>query len=165
MALFFKDGLASQSLVGDLMAAGSGITIAWMMLLLRKQRSASPRDSILLGNILAALCGLPFYFRGPAPDLRGWAFLIILGLFQQGASYALYAYAIQRVTALQAVIILTLEPILNPIWVLLVLGERPAGWALAGGALVVGAVTLRAVALAVGQRARRGRVAAAASND
>lgn len=160
MALFFKDGLASQSLVGDLLAALSGITIAWMMLFMRRQKHAAPLESVLLGNVLAALGGAPFLFAQPLPDARGWLALIVLGVLQLGLAYVLYTYAIRHVNALEAVIILTLEPILNPIWVLLLIGERPRGWALVGGLLVLGAVTLRGVLVALERRGQQ-RVRAA----
>jgi len=148
MALFFKDGISGRSGLGDVLALISGVTIAWMMLFLRKQKSASPLDSVLLGNILATLGGLPFLFSGPVPDARGWLGLALLGFVQLGLSYTLYALAIKHVTALEAIIVLTLEPVLNPIWVLLLIGERPTGWALLGGILVLVAVTARGVLIA-----------------
>jgi len=77
---------------------------------------------------------------------------------QQGLSYGLYSYAIRHVTALESALILTIEPILNPIWVALAIGEYPDAGALAGGALVVAAVTARAVASA--RRRMRGPRAA-----
>jgi drug/metabolite transporter (DMT)-like permease len=49
------------------------------------------------------------------------------------------------VPALEAVIITAIEPILNPVWVFLVQGERPSRWAILGGLLIVSAVTERAV--------------------
>jgi hypothetical protein len=50
------------------------------------------------------------------------------------------------VTALEAVLIPVIEPILNPVWVLLVYGEKTTRFALVGGAIVLGAVTWRALA-------------------
>jgi drug/metabolite transporter (DMT)-like permease len=73
---------------------------------------------------------------------------------QLGVSYWLYARAIKHVTALEAVLIPVIEPILNPVWVLVTLGEKPSPLALAGGALVLGAVTLRAVASVRASRLR-----------
>jgi drug/metabolite transporter (DMT)-like permease len=70
---------------------------------------------------------------------------VALGVVQLGVSYWLYARAIRHVTALQAVIIPVIEPVLNPVWVLIFIGERPSSWALAGGAVVLGAVTARAL--------------------
>ncbi len=63
---------------------------------------------------------------------------------QLGVSYMLYARAIKHVTALEAVLIPVIEPILNPVWVLLFVGEKPGALALAGGVLVLGAVAWRA---------------------
>ena len=72
--------------------------------------------------------------------------LLVLGVFQLGIPYLLYARAIRHVTALEAVLIPVIEPILNPVWVMLAVGEKPAPLALLGGAIVVGSVTWRAVA-------------------
>jgi drug/metabolite transporter (DMT)-like permease len=85
--------------------------------------------------------------------------LLVLGIVQLGMSYWLYARAIRHVTALEAVLIPVIEPILNPLWVLLFMHERPTRWALIGGSIVLGAVTLRA---AVSVRARRNLAAAPA---
>ena len=59
--------------------------------------------------------------------------------------WRIYAKAIKHVTALEAVLIPVMEPILNPVWVLIAVGERPTPLALAGGAVVLTAVTLRAI--------------------
>jgi len=40
-----------------------------------------------------------------------------------------------------------IEPVLNPIWVMLALGELPGPWAIAGGALVLGAVLVRGIVM------------------
>jgi drug/metabolite transporter (DMT)-like permease len=149
MVLFFHEGLASKSFVGDLLGALSGITLAWSMLLLRKQKDGTPLECVLLGNVLAALGGLPFAFGRPVPNAMGWVALLYLGIMQLGLAYALYAWAIKHVTALESVLIVMLEPILNPIWALLLIGERPQGWALVGGLLVLAAATMRGVLLAV----------------
>jgi drug/metabolite transporter (DMT)-like permease len=161
MVLFFRDGLASQSLVGDLLAVLSGITMAWMTLFLRKQKDGSPLESVLLGNVLAAVVGLPFVLNSPPPNVPGLLALILMGLFQLGLPYVLYTAAIKQVTALEAMLVATIEPILNPIWVLLLVGERPSVWALLGGALVVAAITGRGLVLAL----RPSRTSAALSTN
>ncbi|MHB0856267.1 MAG: DMT family transporter [Anaerolineae bacterium] len=143
MALFFREGLAGGSFWGDLLATLSGVSIAWMTLFMRKQKDGSPVESVLIGNVLAALGGLPFAFSGPGPGLQGWVGLLLLGVFQLGISYMLYAEGIKHVQALDAMLISTIEPILNPIWVLLLIKEVPSVWALLGGALVISAITAR----------------------
>src|SRR5439155_5018217 len=113
----------------------------------------SPVESIILGNIIAFLVGLPWIVRAPLLPRAGWISLAILGLVQLGVSYWLYARAIKHVTALEAVLIPVIEPILNPLWVLLALHEKPTPLALAGGTIVLTAVTLRAI---ISIRDRRG---------
>jgi drug/metabolite transporter (DMT)-like permease len=144
MLLFFLDNLSVQGYWGNVCAVASAVTFAWFTLFMRKQRAGSPMESVILGNIIAAVIGLPFA-RGGVPDARAWAGLLLLGVVQLGASYLLYAVAIKHVQALDAILISVVEPILNPIWVLIVAGERPGWLALAGGVIVVGSVAARGV--------------------
>ena len=146
MGLFFADSLELTHLLGNAIAVLSGVCFAGMTIALRKQKDTSASESIILGNLLAFLVGLPWILHAPALTAAGWTSLALLGLVQLGVSYWLYARAIKHVTALEAVLIPVIEPILNPVWVLLALHEKPAPIALVGGALVLGAVTLRAVA-------------------
>ena len=157
MGLFLYDGLKFSGLTGILVAQFSGVAFAATVLLLRKQKAGSPLESIILGNVLAFLFGLPALWTAPAMPAAGWAALAVLGTVQLGISYILYATAIKHVTALEAVLIPVIEPILNPLWVMLVLGERPTLVALGGGAIVVGAITWRALAA--------GRVGATTSTE
>jgi drug/metabolite transporter (DMT)-like permease len=152
MAMFFKDSLTLGHLDGDILAVISGVCFAGTAIALRKQKEGSPVESIILGNLLAFAIGLPSILQAPALPSTGWAALVALGVVQLGVSYWLYARAIRHVTALEAVIIPVIEPVLNPVWVLIFIGERPTSWALAGGAVVLGAVTARAL---LSIRARR----------
>jgi hypothetical protein len=59
----------------------------------------------------------------------------------------LYGRAIPHVRAIEAIMIPLIEPVLNPLWVWLLVGEVPSGWALVGGTMVLGAVTARGLTL------------------
>ncbi len=83
--------------------------------------------------------------QGPLPPAGDWVYLLLLGIFQLGLSYILYAEAIKHITALSSILIAMIEPILNPLWVLLIIGEVPGSWAVVGGVIILGTVTLRAV--------------------
>lgn len=144
MGLFVADGLQLTSLTGNLIGALSGVFFAIMTLALRHQKDGSPVESLILGNLLAFLIGLPDIIAAPSLPALSWGALLLLGTVQLGVSYWLYARAIRHVTALEAVLIPVMEPLLSPVWVLLVIGEKPSGLALIGGALVLSAVTLRA---------------------
>jgi drug/metabolite transporter (DMT)-like permease len=153
MGLFFADNLELSGLLGNLLGALSGFCFAGMTIALRHQKDGSPVESIILGNLLAFLIGLPWIIGAPALPTNGWIALVLLGSLQLGLSYWLYARAIRHVTALEAVLIPVIEPLLNPLWVLLAMGERPSPKALLGGAIVLFAITLRGLARVRARRA------------
>ena len=68
--------------------------------------------------------------------------MALAGVGQFGIPYYLYTRASRGVSSLEMVLITTLEPILNPVWVFLVVGEKPGVWALIGGAVVLLTVTI-----------------------
>jgi drug/metabolite transporter (DMT)-like permease len=131
--------------LGNTIGVFSGICFAPMAVLMRKQKAGSVTESIILGNVIAGLIGLPSILQAEPLTAGGWTALLALGIVQLGVSYALYARAIKHVTALEAVLIPVIEPILNPVWVMLFIGERPSPLALCGGSLVLAAATWRAV--------------------
>jgi len=142
MMLFFLDDISLEGVLGNILAAVSGLSFAMFTIFMRMQKDGSPIESVLLGNILTAVIGLPFLFRN-MPDGKGWLFLMVLGVVQLGLPYILYSKAIKHVTALEATLIPILEPILNPVWVFVALGEAPGKWAVIGGIVVVAVVTGR----------------------
>lgn len=144
MALFFLDNLSAGNFWGNMVALLSGITFAGVVIFSRKQKDGSPLESFFLGNILTGIVGLPFMLQS-APNPSGWIGLILLGVFQLGISYIVYGEAMKRVTALEGVLIPVIEPILNPVWVFLLLHEVPGKWAVIGGIIVVTSVTLRCI--------------------
>ena len=153
IALFFMDQLSVTGFWGNIVALGSGLAFATVALFLRKERAASPVDAIILGNIIVAVAGAPFMLSTSLGAGDGW-WLLLLGTVQLGVPYVLYAIAIKHVTALEATLIPLLEPVLNPLWVMLALGERPGPWAIVGGLLVLAAVLGRGAMMVSGRRAR-----------
>ncbi|KUO78734.1 MAG: hypothetical protein APF81_20280 [Desulfosporosinus sp. BRH_c37] len=148
MVLFFLDNLSNKSILGNGIAALSGVTFAFFIIFMRMQKDGSPLESILLGNILTAIIGLPFLSQS-VPDASGWLYLVILGVVQLGVPYILFSLAIKHVTALEAILIPVIEPLLNPVWVFLMLGEAPGLLAMLGGFIVLSAITVRCVLAAL----------------
>lgn len=140
MVLFFMDSLDTGGIVGNIIALLSGISFALFTVFMRMQKDGSPLESVLLGNALTALIGLPFLFRN-MPDTRGWIGLLILGVVQLGVPYILYTSAVKHLTALETILIPVLEPVLNPVWVYLTIGEAPGTMAFVGGAVVLVVIT------------------------
>ena len=83
MGLFFIDNLSIEGLLGNICAALSGISFALFTIFMRMQKNGSPMESILLGNILTAIIGLPFLYQSTSSS-SGWMFLLILGYFSLG---------------------------------------------------------------------------------
>ena len=144
MALFFMDKLSIGGMQGNLLALASGVFFACAMVAFRAQKGGSPLESILLSHGITVLISIPFLWRG-APSLVGWGALAFLGIFQIGLSSIFLSYGVKHVTALQTLLTSVLEPIFNPVWVFLVIGETPGPRALAGGAIILAAVTARSV--------------------
>ncbi|MDR2197931.1 MAG: DMT family transporter [Deltaproteobacteria bacterium] len=137
--LFFQGGLSRSGFWGNILALSSGFFFGAQALSLRFIKDRSPALAIVLGNILAFFLTLGF-FRPPYPDLKGFLFILALGVFQMGVSYFLYTLAVPFVSSLELVVITMAEPILSPLWAFLLIGERPSGYALLGGGVVLSAV-------------------------
>ena len=148
MALFFLDHLSTKGFWGNIAAITSGVSFAFFTIFMRMQKDGSPIESVILGNILTAIVGFPFMFKS-TPGMSGWLSLLLMGVVQLGIPYVLYSMAIKQVTAIEAILIPVIEPILNPVWVFLMFGEAPGPWAFKGGFIVLVAVTIRLVLPAV----------------
>jgi drug/metabolite transporter (DMT)-like permease len=143
MLLFFGDRLSFEGFYGNVLAILGGMAMAVMILCMRRQKEGVPGNTILMGNLLGALIGLPFLLRETfTPSSIG--IISYLGIFQIGISFVCYSVAIKSLQALESTLILIMEPILNPLWVFLVIGEVPGRLASVGGVLVLGAVAARA---------------------
>jgi drug/metabolite transporter (DMT)-like permease len=136
VGLFFFDRLSLQGLSGVFAALGSGFAFAWLAVLMRRQKARSPEAVVLLGNTFTFLVALPWTFPILRIEENGPP-LLLLGVVQLTIPYLLYSLAIRHVRALDASIISIIEPILNPIWVMLATSERPAYWSVVGGSIVL----------------------------
>ncbi len=144
MIMFFIDELEMSYLLGNILAILSGIVMAGMILLFQQQKENSLVEITLLGNVITAIVGIPFYFIS-SPGMESILPLFILGVFQLGIPYLLYVLAIPNVTAIDAVLIPVLEPLLNPLWVFIFAKESPTLFSLLGGGLVLLSVTVRGI--------------------
>jgi drug/metabolite transporter (DMT)-like permease len=138
MLLVFSSGLAAGSLTGDTLALISGITFGANSVVLRAQKDGNPADIFIFSHITCAVFSIPFFFLyPPSLTVNNIVCISFMGIFQIGLASALFAYGIKRVTAVQAMLTATIEPVLNPVWVLLAIGERPALSVITGGAIIL----------------------------
>jgi drug/metabolite transporter (DMT)-like permease len=153
MGLFFVGRFEAQDLWGIVAALASGLGFGLFFTLLRRPECGTltrPR-SMVLGNGVLCLVALAVNAgrsEGAAftPGLADLGALLFLGVIQIGLAYVIFSYGIARVRAVEAGLIGMLEPVLNPFWVFLALGETPGWWAVAGGTVIIAAVLVRAIA-------------------
>ncbi|MBP7248702.1 MAG: DMT family transporter [Negativicutes bacterium] len=135
MSLFFLDDLGGGVLGGDLLSIFSGFAVAIVAVVMRKMKDGRV-EGIVLGNILVVLAGLPF-IEAPFPDTYGWISLVYLGIIQLGLSFFLYTWCVPHISTLEQALLPMIEPLLNPLWVVIFIGEKPGLISLVGGAVVL----------------------------
>lgn len=149
MVIFFLDKLSPEGMVGNLAALSSGIAFAVMTVFLRKNKGGEPVSAILFGNIWIVIsCAVISLVRNSllnafALSSEDALMTGFLGVFQIALPYVLFVHAIKQIPALEASLLSMLEPILNPIWVMLFVGEFPSANAVIGGSVIIGAVALQ----------------------
>jgi drug/metabolite transporter (DMT)-like permease len=150
MALFFMGDLGGGSLRGNLASVASGVTFAAFLVFMRMQKDGSPLESNLLAQILTGAISLVVMLFLPAPALTAKSIgaIAALGILQIGMASILLSWGIKRVTAIQSSIVAGLEPVFSPLWVFLVLGEKPSPNAFAGGTVIIAAVVISSLVTA-----------------
>jgi DME family drug/metabolite transporter len=143
---------APDPALGKIFALLSGITWAFLVIGLRwlgraestaGHEAPSATTAVVLGNLMAALGTLPFALPFVAVTPVDLATVAFLGIFQIGVAYLLLGRALKHVGALEASLLLMVEPALNPIWSWAIHGETPGPWSLLGGGMILGATLLK----------------------
>ena len=145
MLLFFVGRFEARGIRGELAALASSLFWGLLVLALRRERGSAAEAVVTWGNVVTAAALLPFVAGDLAVSARSAVVLGFLGVFQIGCAYALFVSGLKHVTATEGSLIGMLEPIANPIWVFLFLGEKPSVYSVAGGAIVLAAIAWRTV--------------------
>ncbi len=126
ISVFFVGSLQPGQLSGNLVGLLAGVFMAGMYLSVGKTAGEEKMSAILFGQLLTAVIGIPFFFftKGTLTPISA-VYLLILGVFQIGVPYILLALASKSCPPLACCLIAAVEPVLNPVWVLLFSGERP----------------------------------------
>ncbi|MDP4219035.1 MAG: DMT family transporter [Bacteroidota bacterium] len=149
MGLFFIGEFDTSSVLGNILALASGLCFAAYALLLKHEKTTEAMrwQSVIVGHVIIVIIMLFLFLTGNAlavPQNIGEAGkLLFLGIVQIGVAYAFFTKGIHHVRALDALLISMLEPVLNPVWVYLGIGETPGEYAIAGGAIILAVVIIR----------------------
>ncbi|HEX3600575.1 MAG TPA: EamA family transporter [Lacipirellulaceae bacterium] len=140
--IFFE--MRGASLEAVLWALASSFFYAGVVLSLRQLRGYDSVWLAALNHLVTVIALAPFAFGGVAlPSGVQWGVLAAFGIFQMGLPYALFAYSLKRIPGHEATAIGLVEPLLNPLWVFLAWGNRPAWWTVAGGSLILVGLAIR----------------------
>ena len=154
VSLFFLDttsasDTAPHPTLGNILALLSGVgwalTVGGLRWLGRENGAGAAGAATLAGNLLAAAVCATVAFPVVGADSGDWLTLAYLGVFQIGLAYILLTRAVSTIGALEASLLLFIEPALSPVWAWLVHGERPGPWSLAGGILILAATAVWSV--------------------
>ncbi len=141
VVLFFIDGIRAGNLAGNLVAILSGLCYAGVFMM-NTGKGADALSSSFWGQLAAGVLLTPLCFRETdfsAPTLLS---VLALGVIQVGGAYILFSLGIRRTPPVTASLITGLEPILNPIWVMLFYGEPFTVLSAVGAVIVVGSIVL-----------------------
>jgi drug/metabolite transporter (DMT)-like permease len=138
-------------------ALGFGLSIvmttsfAALLVITRHRRDVSMAPATCLSQVLVFLCAAPFAHAGQVGS-RDLVLLISLGIGQIGLGFVFFTIGGRLIPAAEVALITLLEVVLGPLWVWLVLSERPGVATLLGGVVVLAAVAIQVRGGTVEQR-------------
>ena len=127
----------------------SGVAFGAFVLLLKSVGDAPPASIFLWTNLGTAVIVVPIALATGAPfpnEPREWAMLAVMGWFQLGIAYYFFQWGLARARVVEVSLIALIEPVLNPIWVYLLLREVPSPRVIIGCALMAAALAATAFA-------------------
>lgn len=140
---------APNPLLGNVFAALSGLCWGLTIMGLRAlgraggEGGGSAATAAVWGNAFAFAACLPWALPVGESGPTDWALVAFLGLFQVAFAYVFLTRGIGKVRAIEASLLLLLEPVLNPLWAWIVHGEQPGAWSIAGGAIILAATAVK----------------------
>lgn len=138
ISLFFLDQLSPGRMLGNLVGICAGAMMAAMYVSTGEVNETERMNAVFLAQVMTALVGLPFAIATrPELALTPVVYILLLGVLQLGVPYILYARSLEQCTPLACCLLGAIEPLLNPLWVLIFDGEKPGLFALLGGAVVI----------------------------
>lgn len=146
IVVYGHDGRPTESL-GIALGLASGLGYGSVTVGFRGMRDLDPvwlsAFSNLAGSAALGVWIIASQGSIPIPSATQGLGLIGFGLVQMAIPYVFFARGLRTIDAPEASLIALIEPILNPIWVLLVAGERPAKATVVGGLLLLSGVAWR----------------------
>jgi len=150
--LFLDEQTASASAPdpfrGNVLGAFAGFfwagTVMGLRYLGKKSRGKDEGAlAVVWGNAGAGLVSLPMALPVVSYNAGDYLWVVYLGVFQIAGAYLFLTSAMGSIPALDASLLLLVEPVFNPVWAFLFLGEAPGRWTLAGAGLILAMAVLQ----------------------
>ena len=138
--------IQGQDQVGVIAGILSGMTYAGVIVFMRRLRELNTAWLVFLCQAVSAAFVLPvlLYYQ-IWPTLNQFLVLVAFGIIQTGIPYLLFAASLRHIPSQEAVALGLLEPVVLPLWVYLVWGEKAAPWTLVGAGFILAGLFLRYV--------------------
>jgi drug/metabolite transporter (DMT)-like permease len=140
--LFFGNWRGAEAR-GLILGLISGVFFGLFMLWQRRLRGYDPASIVVANNLGVALLLLPFAGADLWPEPRALGILVFMGAIQFGIPYLLFTRGLKQIGGPEASLLTLIEPVLTPVWVALIVGERPTVATIAGGACILAALAMR----------------------
>jgi drug/metabolite transporter, DME family len=128
---------------GVMIALLSGLLFSIYMVSLRFLKEFNPGTLTFLNNLACCLLLLPWVGSELSLSLKEGGIVAVMGVVQLGIPYWLFSKGLEQISVQEASLIVLIEPVLNPLWVALIVGELPSGATLIGGLCIVGSLAFR----------------------
>lgn len=154
--LSFADSLDPSRVAGNILGLASGVTFAGQIIMMNGADSDND-DCFMMSNLLSFIICLPFTFfdKSLVFDAKNIIWVLILGVFQYGLANILFSRGAKKIDKVEASLILTIEPIFNPIPVAIFCGEKMGGLAIIGFAIVIVFVSLYGLLPTIEERRKK----------
>jgi drug/metabolite transporter (DMT)-like permease len=143
LLFFFEQFERPENLTGIILALMAGLFLAGLLLIQRKNHPDYQAGSIFYGNLIVVACMFPWFKASPYPQGIELVYLIFLGFIQLGLGFVLFTYGQRYISAIESSLLAMIEPLLNPIWVMIGYGEYPSKWAYVGGFIILSSLIIR----------------------
>ena len=143
MGVMLWDGLGAGTLFGNALAMMAALSFGIFVVVLRKGRGVNMLPVVILGTVLAGVFAAFMCEWAFSISYHDVALLFLWGALLAGTVHAIFTWASRHVPGAELTLLVLIEFILAPMWVWLVIDERPSVATLIGGALVIAAVASR----------------------
>jgi drug/metabolite transporter, DME family len=130
-------------MAGVVLALSSGLFFAMYMVNLQNLNETSPVYLTWINNLVCALILFPLVRSQLAVSMREGCTLLVMGAVQLALPYYFFSKGLLTLSLQEAALIALVEPVLNPLWVALAIGEIPSRSTFAGGSMILLGLSVR----------------------